>query len=212
MPPRRERSRPLNAMQQMKPHPGMDRWVGRWVKASTLGWLLGLVALISMALASDFIRSGREDVYQFMVGVGIGWGVGFAQSRLLRGWLSRPAWWTVASTAGMGSPFIVHDIVTAAGVTISYSLPANVLAGAILAGLWQAVLLKRISARAGWWVLVSVLGWGAPVALTALRDTGFAGFAGDLVSIMAIILGGGILGVVTGPFLVAILRGAALAE
>ena len=52
---------------------------GRWVKATTLGWLLGLVIMFALiALWSPF-----GDGAEFMVGIGIGAGVGLMQSRVL---------------------------------------------------------------------------------------------------------------------------------
>lgn len=61
----------------------------RWVRATFLGWLLGFVVVIVLALAWDMIGGGA----QFMVGVGIGAGVGYMQSRVVGEWADSPRRW-----------------------------------------------------------------------------------------------------------------------
>jgi len=91
----------------------------RWVKVSTAGWLLGLVIVIALSLLWEVFGGSA----QFMVGIGIGAGVGFAQGRVLSGWIGSYRPWMLASTLGMGAPFVAGDGLQAAGVSFPYSLP-----------------------------------------------------------------------------------------
>lgn len=148
----------------------------------------------------DLLASG-EGESQFIVGVGIGLGVGYAQGRILRAWLGRSIDWIVASTVGMGALFVIHDIAVATGMEFPFSLPLYVLAGSLLTGLWQAVLLRPVSERAYWWPIASVVGWGVPALCVALGDVSGTGVIGDVASLSAIFLGGGMLGATSGGVL-----------
>ena len=141
-----------------------------------------------------------------LVGVGVGLGVGYMQSRSLSAWLERPNHWVLASTLGMGGLFVVRDVVVLSGYEAPYSLPAYILVGAVLTGLWQWSLLRRVSDRAGWWVAGSLLGWFVPAACIALGDSNAIGPVGQAASLGAIFFGGAMLGASSGPVLVRILR------
>ena len=79
----------------------------RWVKATTLGWLIGFVLVVVLAIAWDQI-GGRA---QFMVGVGMGAGVGFMQARVLGECIESAGRWIWATTLGMGLPFVLWILV-----------------------------------------------------------------------------------------------------
>lgn len=177
-----------------------------WVRASFFGWLIGLMIVILLSLVWNLLAAGVEADAQFMVGLGMGAGVGHVQRRALVRWLNRPNQWTVASTVGMGALFVVRDLVVVSGHAFPYSLPLYVLVGGAIAGFWQGRLLRHASAYAGWWPLASVIGWSIPAACIALGDSQAAGFGGDLASLLAIFFGGGMLGASSGRVLVWILR------
>lgn len=165
--------------------------LARWVRATTLGWLLGVLLVILLAMAWDLVGGGA----QFMVGVGMGAGVGIMQARVV-GVQGPSRWdWVVASVVGMGAPFVLWDLGSLVGLGALFSLPVCVLAGALFAGLLQARLLGGLARPR--WVLASVLGWGIPVALMAVGDALPRG-PGSLLSLPAIFLGGACLGWVTG--------------
>lgn len=187
---------------------GVSGPISGWVKASTYGWLLGLLVIVVLAVAGDLVGFMGGDS-QVMVGVGMGGGVGYVQSRVLRDWLARPSWWMVASAIGMGGLFIVRDAIVAWGGAFPYSLPVYVLVGSVVTGSWQSVLLRQVSAHANWWVVGSLLGWGVPAALIALGDTALLGPVGGLLSSVTIVLGGAILGIISSRFMTSIVREAA---
>lgn len=164
----------------------------RWVRATFLGWLIGFVLVIVGALAWDLI--GLQA--QFMVGVGMGAGVGYMQGRVAREWLgaggqwlgtSKP--WLWSSIIGMGLPFVLWDLL--AWTAIPFSLGLCVALGGLLTGLLQARLLRPRSGAAGWWPLASLAGW-----------TLGTGAGVDALILGVILLGGLVLGIVTGGTLV----------
>lgn len=193
-------------------HPGVNGFIGNWVRSSAVGWILGLAAVVALALLGEFFNSLGQSDSQLIVGVGMGWGVGLMQSRRLHPWLRRPIHWTVASTVGMGALFVARDITVAIGYDFPYSLPLYVLVGGLLTGLWQGALLRRVSTRAIWWVAGCLLGWAVPGVCVALADlTGQTEspvlvVIGALASASAIFLGGGMLGIGSGWILRWILR------
>lgn len=180
---------------------GSDRFdVRGWVKATTFGWWLGfaMVVLLAVTLESVFAVEGAQS----MIGVGMGAGVGFMQGRFLDRSLGSRHRWLLASTVGMGTPFVVGDIAGAIGVGIPYSLALYAAIGGLLAGLLQWRLLHHRVDRPALWVPVSVVGWMLPVTLLALNDNQIlTGAAGVIAMLTGMFLGGIILGYVTGTFL-----------
>lgn len=155
-----------------------------WIVASALGWWLGFLLVVALALSWDALGLPQS---QFMVGVGMGIGLGWTQARVVRTWLGAAGPWLRASVIGLAAPFIILDLAAAA---VPYSLGVAVIAASLLAGILQWRLLRARFDGAAWWIPGSVLGW----ALAA----GPAAFPiGDLLFL--VILGGGaVLGLVSG--------------
>lgn len=168
-----------------------------WIRATTLGWLVGLVLVVVLAAAWDTM--GGEA--QFMVGAGIGAGVGYMQARVVRAWAGRSQAWFWASTMGMGMPFVLWDVVSAAGVKAFFSLPVCVLLGGLLTGGLQQRLLRSQFERTAWWIVSCGVGWGLPAGIIALGDSGHLPPAFGFLSTIIIFLGGLIVGAVTGKTL-----------
>ena len=164
-----------------------------WVISTTLGWLLGFILVVALSIAWDQIGGGA----QFMVGVGMGTGVGFMQSRIVGAWVSDPRRWTWATALGMGLPFLVWDLSSAVGLGAIFSLPTCVVAGSLVAGLLQSRLLRAPLAQRSTWVMASLIGWGLPVATIALGDAGLLSGVAAVLYLGAMFLGGAVLGVVT---------------
>lgn len=169
----------------------------RWLRATTLGWLLGFVVVVVLALGWGLL--GGEA--QFMVGAGMGAGVGWLQARVVGEWVESTGMWFWASAIGMAAPFVAWDLSALAGTEAFFSLPLCVLAGSLLVGIFQSGLLRRRLRRATLWVPASVVGWGLPVGAIALVDSGRLPGPAFLVSLGAMFLGGVVLGAVTGKTL-----------
>ncbi len=177
----------------------------QWVRGTFWGWLLGFVLIIVLAMAWDMIGGGA----QFMIGIGMGAGVGFAQGRVARQWLNGTKRWVWASVIGMGVPFVVADLVKTVGFEFLYSLPLSVAMGGLLVGWLQRRLLFSLSDRANWWVPACLAGWSFAAGTTVLSDSlrGDApGLWGALLYVALVLCGGVILGVVTGAALQWMLR------
>ena len=174
----------------------------RWVRATFAGYLLGFVLIILGGIAGDLIGMPES---QFIVGVGMGAGVGFAQGRMARKWLGATRHWALASFIGLGVPFVMFDLVTA-GLSGSYNLLAlalDVAIAGLLVGLLQRRILRSHTDRANWWVPACVIGWTL-AAWTASATP--AGGQDALLNLGMILSGGVVLGVVTGGALVWVLR------
>jgi len=175
---------------------------GRWLRFTFFGWLLGFVLIVLLVLVWDLFGGSA----QVMVGVGMGAGVGFLQGRAARSWHNSPWRWCMTSMIGMGSLFVLHDVLGLAGVGLPYSLPLYLVVGGLLTGLLQRPLLQPFSRRANWWVPANVIGWALPAGLVAAGDSGTLGAWGSIGTLLGMVLGGILLGAVTGMALVWILR------
>jgi len=174
----------------------------RWVRATSLGWLVGFGLMIVLAIAWDIIGGGA----QFMVGVGMGAGVGYLQGRVVGEWIESVRAWLLASIIGMGAPFVLWDIGAATGMDFPFSLPLSVVMGGLLVGVLQRRVLRPHSDRANWWVPVCTVGWALPAGLIAFGDADVVPDLGGILSISGMLLGGVILGAVTGKPLIWMLR------
>ncbi len=170
----------------------------RWLRATTLGWLLGFVLVVILALAWNIIGGGA----QFMVGLGMGAGVGYVQTRVVGEWVESTRRWLLASIIGMGVPFLMWDLGALIGVGAFFSLPVCVIAGGLFVGILQCSLLRPRLDRASFWIPACVVGWGLPAGAIALGDSDLLPAPAFLLSLGAMLLGGVILGAVTGKALV----------
>jgi hypothetical protein len=150
---------------QIKPSFDWTLWI-EWVGATAVGWLLGGFLLPQLAL--------------FSVGVVMG----ILQWVVLRQYLRQAGWWILASTVGWS----VGWGTTIAVVPLEIGILTEPLLGAAV-GMLQWLVLRRQLRQAGWWIVVSTLGW--TVAL--------AGLTGQL-------LVGAVVGAVTGIALELLLR------
>jgi len=177
-----------------------------WVRATTIGWFLGFLIMLALIAGAEVFGAQGQAV----VGLGIGGGVGYWQSRALRGWLAQPRQWVVASVVGMGAPFIAWDLSVAMGRdTVLRGLPACVVTGGLLVAVWQWRLLRSRGAGAAWWIAACWIGWMLPVAAVALNDwEAVPPPWGEMAGLLGIFLGGAMLGAVTARPITRILRGA----
>jgi hypothetical protein len=172
------------------------------VRGTFVGYLLGFVLIILGGIAGDLIGLPGSD---FIVGIGMGVGIGYAQGRVARQWLGATRHWVWASVIGLGGLFLVEDLVAAAWSEFDslHSLQLDVTIGGLFVGLLQRRILCSHSERANWWVPACVVGWGL-AAWTA--SVTFTGALDAILNLGMILMGGVVLGVVTGGALVWILR------
>ncbi len=180
----------------------------QWVRATLVGWVLGIPIIIALALIGEAVGIGGA---QALVGVGMGTGIGLMQGRAIRGVLHKSAPWFWSCAVGLGVPFLAADIAKAAGWNFTYSLQVSVALGGIIVGVWQAFLLRPCLRNTGWWVVGSVVGWALASGMVAVADPlsrtpSLRGIWGALVYLGIIAGGGLVLGLVTGISLVRLLR------
>lgn len=172
-----------------------------WVRATWVGWLLGVPLIIVLALVGEAIGIGGSQV---LVGAGMGTGIGLMQGRVIRGIVHKSVPWLWSSVIGLALPFLMADISKAAGWGIVYSLPMFVALGGGIAGGWQALILHSRFRKTWWlWVATSALGWtlaagAATVADYLSRSHSLRGIWGAVVYLGVVAGGGLILGLVTG--------------
>jgi len=182
------------AMENNEERPLGKRFSRRWVGANVVGWLLGFVLVVVLAEAWEFIGGGA----QFMVGAGMGAGVGVLQGRVIGPWVTSSRQWFLASTIGMGAPFLLWDVGVGLGMNWPLSLWVCVLSGSMLVGLLQQRLFRPYRPRVRWWVAACVIGWMIPEGVIVLSDLGLLPGRWEYLSVAVIFFGGTILGAVTG--------------
>lgn len=189
---------------------GDSQIFGRWVRATWAGWALGVPFIIALALVGEAVGIGGAQV---PVGAGMGAGIGIMQGRVMRGVIDRAAPWFWSCVVGLAAPFLVGDIVKAAGWDFAYSLYTYVALGGLIVGVWQGVILRpRVHSTGMWmWVAGSVVGWAlasgaAAVADFLSRSHSLRGIWGA-IAYLGIVAGGGfVLGLITGISLVRAIR------
>lgn len=171
-----------------------------WLRATLLGWILGVPMIALMAVIGESFGIGG---LQGLVGLGMGTSVGVSQSRQIRTELGQWFPWVLASAIGLSVPFLVADFAAYREWPLTYSLPVCVATGGLIVGCWQAYLLHARVTGAGRWILASGVGWALAAAAVMLADAvtkqGMVrGPMGAVVYLGLISVGGLVLGAVTG--------------
>lgn len=173
---------------------------GRWVRATWGGWLLGVPFIVVFALAGELVGIGGA---QWLVGAGMGAGLGLMQARALRGVIQRPSAWFWSCVGGLTAPFLAIDLANLAGHPFSWPVYPAVVAAGLVVGGWQARILRQRFEGSWIWVAASVAGWtlaGGAVALADLLPLGrsLRGLPGAFAFLGTVAVGGLLLGLVTG--------------
>ena len=171
-----------------------------WLRATALGWLLGIPLIVALALLGEAAGIGGA---QFLVGVGMGAGLGLTQGRVIRTVLAGSSQWFWSCVLGLGVPFAAFDVALKLGIDFPYSIYVCVLIGGLIAGIWQAVLLWSHVRNAHLWVVASLVGWSLAALTISTADVlqrsqSLRGLWGALAFLGIIGAGGVVLGLVTG--------------
>lgn len=177
--------------------------IGRWIRATFRGWVLGVALIVLLSSALDAVGIGH---LQFYIGVAMGAAVGLTQWLLLRKYKAVSGAWLWFSLAGMSVPFLIVDLLLPA--TVSWKLALSVVLGGADAGFLQFLILKRYARKAWIWGPGACAGWTL-AALTVLlinytmtiKAAGSVNLVLALLNLLLILAGGIILGVVTGNVL-----------
>ncbi len=156
-----------------------------WVLATIAGFGSGVV--LAGSIGARVASAAGEPSLMFVpwgfiiTGLGVGTMLGAMQWLVLRRWVSRSGWWVLTTILGWTvSAFVVNSLSES---LIICGTP--VLAGAVLCGTMQWLVLRRQVSRAGWWVLANLvswpMGWLVLVSVSELMGYGIAAQALGLV-------------------------------
>ena len=170
-----------------------------WIRITFLGWLLGIVLVVALALAGEAVGVRGS---QIAVGLGMGLGVGIAQERALGPLLGGAHAWRWASAGGLAVPFLAVDVARLLGHPLPYSLYVAIIAAGLTAGAAQARLLKPVGVSPVAWIGASLAGWTTASLLAALADSltrwsSIRGLPGALLYLGLVAGGGLFLGAAT---------------
>ncbi|MCH7812525.1 MAG: hypothetical protein IID40_00760 [Planctomycetes bacterium] len=181
-------------MQTERKNLGWRFW-GRWVLATTIGWSVGIIAAFIVAhLIAPIVYIVIPHETNLVVGLCLGAGVGYMQRRFASNPITASGRWVLSTTMGMGIPFVVVVIAHEIWSGLPFGLVLIVTVGGLITGLLQLRNMRRHSRRSGWWVLASIVGWGLGWLVMGL------GFA------VGLLIGGALLGAVTGGAIVWLLQ------
>lgn len=165
-----------------------------------LGWLLGVPLIALMATAGEMLKIESA---QFLVGAGMGLGVGWMQGRALRPTLGGAWRWASATMLVLAIPFAFFDVAKLREWDIGYSLQWAVTVGGLLVGMAQAQLLATRFRGTMAWIPATFAGYALSVAVTngvdAFSRSLSVGNGMKLAMFLGgVVLGGVVLGLTTG--------------
>jgi hypothetical protein len=152
---------------------------------------------------------------QFLLGLGMGTGVGALLRRIVAERVHAPTTWWRASILGVTAPFLAWDVLHLLRVPLPHALAATVVLGGLTVGVLQARVLRAYSTRSAEWIVASLVGWSLAASTVALNDKvipKIPGIVGALIYVAVILIGGLLLGVTTGLALERILNAPARGE
>jgi hypothetical protein len=95
-------------MSSSETHARLDLW-GRWVVATTLGWVVGVLAAFPLSYFVVNLVYPKET--NLIVGLCLGAAVGVSQAIAVRPRITLGRGWVWGATAGLGIPFVLAVVV-----------------------------------------------------------------------------------------------------
>lgn len=171
-----------------------EKFLGKWILAISIAWPVG--GILAIILSYAVVNLFYPEETNLIVGLVIGGAVGFAQWFILKKTFKVNGWWIVASAIGFGLPIILvviwFEMLGHESGLIENEILNRVLIGALggmLVGLLQIIILKPLSNKALWWIVINILAWGISSGLTGI---------GPVNGMLFSLLGGVVLGAITG--------------
>lgn len=175
--------------------------VQRWITASFLGWLCGVVAVL---FTSGLFDAAGLAGYQFFLGISVGGSVGIFQQRMLSRAAGIGMQWIWRTLLGMGLPFLLFDLLKIYGGASfgDKSLQYSIALGGVMTSILQSLLLRQKGYFASRWVLTGWSGWVlATATVLAVDYTKYItseNWALFIINLTLILSGGVVLGAITG--------------
>jgi len=180
-----------------------------WVKNTFIGWIVGFVIVVILALLFENIGLGTTNVF---IGLGMGLSVGFFQWKAFQNLIGISKKWIWFSMVGMALPFIISEIapIVWSNFSLPYSLQLNVSIGGLLVGLMQFQILRIKTKKAIWWVFACFIGWILATFFSTISDFNIIpksmGLFSALITLFLMLMGGVVLGFVQSRFLIKMLN------
>ena len=202
----------------------MRLWLA-WVAAVTMGWAVDwAVGWVVVEVVSRVSPDAIWAAFLFHGPHVVGIGVALLQALVLRRRLAQAAWWILAT--GVAAVFgelirisvtgAVYDAMVEIDAAFLTSIALSILAGGLLVGAAQWLILRRLVERAGWWIPASGLGLIAGWLLGAFVGSIVAEYVLDspndlkAFELVAELVGAIIYAAITGYALVRLLQSRAL--
>ncbi len=165
---------------------GWGFWVW-WVLATFVGSVVGVVVGVAV-LGPVFGAVGLA-------------GAGVMQWLVLRQQLSRSGGWILASSVGLALGLVVGVARSAAGGDDAEAAVVSLAVLGASVGIAQWLVLRRQVSRAGWWILVNVVGLAVGLAATLVVfgvGDGNGNVGGAVTGALQDAIFGGVIGAVVG--------------
>ena len=166
-------------------------FVKQWTLNTFYGWLTGFAFILVLSMGLESIGLSG----QFFIGTGMGAGVGWMQWRIGKRTFGLDKRWIWASVIGMTLPFLIIDFGPEMPISESFRLPVSVIGGAVLTGILQAYLIRKLAPKAWWWAIICVIAWTTAPALILLSEQAGVWFGKTYVTgfmTLLLILAGGL--------------------
>lgn len=174
--------------------------LGRWASSTLVGFIAAVPLVGLFASIGEAIGAGGARVF---VALGVGAGIGLAQSLSNGGTVFARPRWAGISAVGLAIPALVADLTRSRLIDNPYELHVCIALGGVTLGVWQAILLRRHFENAAIWVPACIVGWtmlaiGSGSADIMVRGQALRGVLGAGAYLGLIAVGALALGVVTG--------------
>jgi len=186
----------------------------KWISFSTLGWLLGVILVVLMALFLELIHLGYSS--QVVVGLGMSTGVGLMQWLILKRYWDLNLTWIMVSIGGFGFSYLLAD-----GVIYFFSIKPEIILpfatgmSALIGGWLQnrLVLNKLVKPSFHWishnfiaWILAHLVTMGL-FYLSSKLNAGLPSYLSLILAFLFLIVGGPILGFITSKVILPLVNG-----
>ena len=171
------------------------KFLQHWILANGIGWLVGFISAFILSYLVVNIFYDKET--NLIVGLCVGASIGYAQWFILKRQFKISSIWGLICTLCLGIPVLAGVIMNENGHIIpffqeDYEILGRFMFGLIVGsviGLLQMQYLKPYFKKASRWIIANSVGWGiCTLALSVPMP----------LATLAFLIGGVLLGVVTG--------------
>ncbi len=191
----------------------------RWIWLTTAGWFIGILLIFVLGIFAEIILPAKEESgSQLGIGIAMGIGVGLMQWVVLRKYLESVQKWLWFSILGFTLSYVSFDIIASnvnSNLKPEVVLPFATTMGALISSWLQyKFILRNITPKAYNWIAYSTIAWllahlftmgtwpffSMPIPFKLPKIFYF------IVMIIYPVVGGPLLGYITGRFIVPVIN------